>query len=41
MIYIDDSKYNMLITSSSDFIIRGWDVSGNACALAKQPENED
>lgn len=39
MIYINDSKYNMLITSSSDFMIKGWDVSSNIPALAKQPEN--
>lgn len=39
MIYIHDSKYNMLITSSSDFMIKGWDVSSNIPVLAKQPEN--
>lgn len=37
MIYINDSKYNMLITSSSDFMIKGWDVSSNIPTLAKQP----
>ena len=41
MIYINDSKYNMLITSSSDFMIKGWDISSNIPSLAKQPENED
>lgn len=41
MIYINDSKYNMLITSSSDFMIKGWDVSSNIPVLARQPENED
>jgi hypothetical protein len=29
----------MLITSSSDGIIRGWDIQGNIPTLAKQPEN--
>jgi hypothetical protein len=37
MIYINDSKYNMLITSSTDFVIRGWDISSNIPAIAKQP----
>ena len=37
MIYINDSKYNMLITSSSDFMIKGWDISSNLPTLAKQP----
>jgi hypothetical protein len=37
MIYINDSKYNMLITSSTDFVIRGWDVSSNLPVLARQP----
>jgi hypothetical protein len=39
MIYIDDGKYNMLLTSSSDCMIRGWDVSTNIPSAAKQPEN--
>lgn len=40
MIYINDGKYNMLITSSSDFIVRGWDVSSsNTPVLARQPDN--
>lgn len=39
MIYINDSKYNMLITSSSDFMIRGWDITSNIPLLSKQPEN--
>lgn len=29
----------MLITSSSDGVIRGWDIHGTIPALAKQPEN--
>ena len=37
MIYINDSKYNMLITSSTDLVIRGWDVSSNLPVLARQP----
>jgi len=37
MIYINDSKYNMLITSSTDFMIRGWDINSNIPQLAKQP----
>ncbi len=37
MIYICDEKYNMLLTSSSDSIIRGWDVTSNTPVLAKQP----
>ena len=39
MIYIKDSKYDMLITSSTDFMVRGWDISSNLPQLAKQPEN--
>lgn len=39
MIYINDNKYNMLITSSTDFKVRGWDISSNSPVLAKQPEN--
>lgn len=31
----------MLITSSSDCIVRGWDVHGTTPTLAKQPENEE
>lgn len=41
MIYINDGKYNMLITSSTDYMVRGWDISSNLPVLAKQPENED
>lgn len=41
MIYINDNKYDMLITSSTDFMIRGWDISSNIPSLARQPENED
>jgi hypothetical protein len=41
MIFINDSKYHMLVTSSTDCTIRGWDVSSNIPGLAKQPENED
>ena len=37
MIYINDSKYNMLITSSTDFMIKGWDITSNTPQLAKQP----
>ena len=29
----------MLITSSTDGLIRGWDVHGSLPTLAKQPEN--
>lgn len=41
MIYVNDGKYDMLITSSTDFMVRGWDISSNIPVLAKQPENED
>lgn len=41
MIYINDGKYNMLMTSSSDCTVRGWDISSSIASLAKQPENDD
>lgn len=41
MIYVKDHKYDMLITSSSDFTVRGWDVSGGIPQVCRQPENED
>lgn len=40
MIYVSNDKYEMLITSSTDGIIRGWDIHGTVPTLAKQPENE-
>jgi hypothetical protein len=41
MIYLSDKKYNMLLVSCSDKIIRGWNVSSNIPVAATQPENED
>ena len=41
MIYISNAKYDMLLTSSSDGMVRGWNISGTAPTLSKQPENED
>lgn len=29
----------MLLTSSSDGFVRGWDIHGTTPTLAKQPEN--
>lgn len=37
MLYINDQKYNMLLTSSSDKTVRGWDVSSSSLMIAKQP----
>jgi len=39
MIYLPGKKYNMLLVSCSDKIIRGWNVSANVPILAMQPEN--
>jgi hypothetical protein len=41
MIYLSDRKYNMLLVSCSDKIIRGWNIESNLPVLATQPENED
>lgn len=37
MIYISSEKYEMLVTSSTDGLIRGWDINGTTPVLAKQP----
>lgn len=39
MIYIESPKYRMLVTSSSDGFVRGWDIRGATPTLARQPEN--
>lgn len=39
MIYLNDAKYKMLLTSSTDKVVRGWDMSSSTLSLAKQPEN--
>lgn len=39
MIYVSSERYEMLLTSSTDCIIRGWDLHGTTPTLAKQPEN--
>lgn len=41
MMFISDGKYEMLVTSSTDCLVRGWDIGSNIPILAKQPENED
>ena len=37
MIYIDTPKYEMLLTSSSDGMVRGWNISGSTPFVSKQP----
>jgi hypothetical protein len=40
-IYLDDQKYDMLMVSSSDKFVRGYNVSGMLPVIQPQPENED
>ena len=41
IIFVDDPKYNMMLVSCSDKIVRGYNVATQLPQLAVQPENED
>ena len=41
MLYIHSSKYDMLLTSSSDGMVRGYNISGSNPTISRQPENDD
>lgn len=38
-IYLEDPKYDMLMVSSSDKFVRGYNVSGMLPVIQPQPEN--
>ena len=40
MIYISDKKYKILVTSTSDGIIRGWKYHQSGFIRATQPDND-
>lgn len=39
MIYLSDEKYKVLMTSTSDGMIRGWTYSNGSWGIAYQPDN--
>lgn len=41
MIYVSNDRYQILLTSSTDGYVRGWDINGNIPVLARQFENEE
>ena len=41
ILYISDSKYQVLLTSTNDGYIRGWRYTSNGFVLANQPDNEE
>lgn len=41
MIYIPEEKYKVLMTSTSDGMIRGWVHSNGVWGAAYQPDNEE
>lgn len=40
MVYLPDEKYKMLVTSTSDGVVRGWKFQSTAFQLAEQPDNQ-
>lgn len=41
MLYINDDKYHLLVTATSDGFVRGWKFStATGFVLASQPDNE-
>jgi hypothetical protein len=41
MLYIPDKKYKILVTSTSDGIIRGWKYHQSGFIRATQPDNDE
>ena len=41
MIYLHESKYRVLLVSTSDGYVRGWKHSQNGYYMANQPDNEE
>ena len=39
MLYINDKKYQVLLTSTNDKFVRGWRQTTNGWVLASQPDN--
>jgi WD40 repeat protein len=40
-LFIEDKKYEVLLTSSNDGYVRGWKYTSNGWILASQPDNEE
>ncbi len=40
ILWLQDEKYNMLLVSTSDGKVKGWDLVGSIAFPAKQPGNE-
>ncbi|CAD8135461.1 unnamed protein product [Paramecium pentaurelia] len=41
MLYIDDPKYQVLLTSTHDGYVRGWRYQSSGFVLANQPDNDE
>jgi len=41
LLYINDPKYQVLLTSSHDGYVRGWRYQSSGFVLANQPDNDE